>query len=276
MSLKPGSILNNIKKTFALAAQNKRFLALSVLADLAFFAVAVVVFSSIQTRILEHLYNLVQIAQSDLTQISNWASSGAYSLLKQPEFAYDLGEVIQWIAILMLVAYFVWGFLQGLSWICCFRIVDKKWKHWLSYLSGFFLVNVVWISIFYAFIYTWVKLSVYAAFSMFPIISQDFATGLFLSSTLLLAYFATVSYPLLKTTKISKILQKTLLMSIAQSRRFVPMFLVVVAASLGLLWLYSFVLQTNIVVFFLVSVFVTLPLIALIRLFVTLCVSEKA
>jgi hypothetical protein len=264
------SLLSNIKKTFHLAWQSKGFFLLAMFFDLAFFVVFFLVFATIQIRVMEHLYVMVNLVQTDISHLSSTIASNAWQLLvKQPEFAYHLAEVIRYVMILMVVMYFIWGIFQGLVWTCCSKITDRRWKPAMVYIVKFFLVSLLWISVFYSFVYTWVKLSVYATFGMFPAVAQDFVTGLFISSTLLLCYFALISYPLLEKTKITRILQRTLLLGIAEYKRFVPMFVVALLLIAALGGMYYFIAGTNPYIFLLVSIFITLPTLTLIRVFAT-------
>lgn len=277
--MKKRSVFQNVRKALVGVGKNLNYTFFSIACDVLFFIIFAIVFFNIQQKILGYLYKLVEIVQTDIDQISGFIAdqSNVVDLLVQnPEFVYNLGEAFRWLAILMVVVYMIWGFFQGLAWLYCMRIVDKQWEKVYTYIVRFFLVNLVWVSLFYAFVYTWVRLSVYSMFSLFPVLSQDFITGLFLSSTLALTYFALVSYPLLRTTDLNQILQKTLLFGIAKYRKLVPMYLLVLGALVTVGIMYFFLVATNsFVLFLMVTAFVVIPLLTVIRVFVSLTVAEN-
>ncbi|MFH1510720.1 MAG: hypothetical protein ABIF10_03435 [Candidatus Woesearchaeota archaeon] len=261
--MKKSNIIQNVKRALASAWHNKRYFVLSMMVDVAFAVVFVIVFSMLQMQIYNYLFDVVQMIQS----------APAKALVTQPSFVYSLGEVVRYIAILMVAMYVIYGLFQGIAWMCCMKIVDRKWHKPVGYAVKFFLLNIVWISVLYSFIYTWVKLSVYAHFSMFPAASQDFMTGMLMSASLALAYFAIISYVLLKTMPLSKVLQKTLVLSFVKWKRLVPMFMVVLVAFLAMANIYYYIENTYLLLA--VTVFFAVPLMTLLRVFVTTTVLKN-
>lgn len=267
----------NVKKSFSLLNRSKLLFLFSMLSDLIFFAVFLFAFASFQIKIMEHVSVLFQIAENSLGQLQSLTSANIVDLLtQQPDFAYHLASAFRLLAILMVTIYFVWGFFQGTAWMFCMRIIYARWKKALSYFGKFFFVSFVWISLFYAFVYTWVKLSVYAKFSAFAVVSQNFVSALFAVSTILLAYFSLISLGLLKTNSLKTVFQKSIFLGIKKWKRIVPMFIIIILAFLCVAIVYFFLLMgTQFVLFLLFSLLIVLPLTTTSRIFAIITVLEK-
>jgi hypothetical protein len=277
MIMKKQTVLSRIGNTFALAYSNKLYFFFSMLSDLIFFAVFLFAFASFQIKIMEHVSVLFQIAENSLGQLQSLTSANIVDLLtEQPDFAYHLASAFRLVAILMVTIYFVWGFFQGTAWMFCMRIIDAKWKKGLRYFGKFFFVSFVWISLFYAFVYTWVKLSVYAKFSAFAVVSQNFVSALFVVSTILLSYFGLISLGLLKTNSLKTVFQKSIFLGIKKWKRTLPMFILIIAAFLCMALIYFFLLMgTQFALFILFSLLIVLPLTTTSRIFAIITVLEK-
>ncbi|MFH0978760.1 MAG: hypothetical protein V1837_05665 [Candidatus Woesearchaeota archaeon] len=264
------TILKDIKQTFLLPLSNKLYFILSVASDILFFMTFLLTFAIIQQRIFDYIGFLMNAAQTDISNVSGLVAnqnSMVDVMLNKPEFAYYFTKALQLLLLLMALAMVVYCVFQGLVWLFCNRVVDRRTK--ASYLLRFLAVNIIWLSLFYCFIYTWVKLSVYATFSIFPLVSRDFVTVLFIICTFALAYFAFVSYPLLRKTGLKKIFQKTFIVGFKDYKKILLTFLpcLVIIAVLVIL---GFLLSSHFVLFLLYLLVIVFPLLTILRIFAIL------
>jgi hypothetical protein len=276
--MKQTTIRQDLWTSLKLMGKSLHYVAYSVASDILFFVIFGMVFVAIQTRLLQYVNNLVVMLENDVSSLSQLLvdkTLAAELFLNQPDFAYNLSEAFRWLTILLVAVYLIWGFFQGFAWMSCMKIIDRGWDREFTYILRFFVTSLVWMSLFYAFVYTWIKQSVLASLSMFPSISQDFITGLFTSSSLAMCYFAIASFALMKNTNINNTLQKTILFGISKYARLVPRFFIAVVLVMLAVIGGLFAARAEFIFFLGYLGFVALPLLTYLRVFIAVTVLEK-
>jgi hypothetical protein len=269
-------LLDNLKMSFVLAWSSRLRLAFCVVLDLLFLLAFLFSFAAISLEVWEHVESLFNIAQDGLAAVSSLdlASSALGSIVRQPEFAFHLQEAMKWIFVQMAVAYLIFVLFQSASWFICQAIVNRKVRYF-PYLARFASVSALWLGLFYIASCLWVRLSVQIRFSVFPAVSQSLVSALFLVISIVIAYFAMISFGLVSNVS-SRVFFKSIFHSAFRSMRMLTVFcLIVIVAIIFAIAYFVLVQSGQLFLFFLFTILIVLPAVCIARILVILAVAKK-
>jgi hypothetical protein len=158
----------------------------------------------IQFGAIDHLTEVMRIGgemTGGLANIYNQTdsvSSGMMAMQNNALLQYHLGQVVMYLALLVLAAFVLWIVIEGISWFVSYTIAvnkEKRLKFWI-YLKNFaiqtipfYLLYVLWLVLLIVFM---MRMST----TMFPVLSLGTLNNIFGILAIITAYFAFFSYTL--------------------------------------------------------------------------------
>lgn len=200
----------------------------SVALDLTFLISFAFVLTFFQYQVNKLLIQIESFLSSG-PNVSNalLSNSNVGSILQQQQTFSDLSsQLVKWTMIFFVVIYFVYTFLQSISWHSVYKInasdyktsnskSKSKWRvgnrlsYW-SYLGQFAYVNLFWLLVSSLLVYVGVRVTIFNKLSLYPLIQDSTGVGLVVTTMIVAAYFMLISYAVIGTKSWKRLLIESL------------------------------------------------------------------
>jgi len=263
-----------IKQTFKQIKKKPQYFILPILVDL----IAVLAFgwtlADVRIRILETISNFQGLVNQSVNMASQaFNESNIISMFGQQGDVIALqNALIKVVIFLFILLYFIWIISQGFSWKFTTKLAGKKIKH-VHFFIRFTGVTLVWLLLL-TILTTWVMGSLFL--SQITIHSMEHGIPTIISSilTIIILYFMFISYALVHKHKIGKTFRKSFLVGIKNFPKIGLMYVCIIAGFIGIDFLLKLVGKINPFVMFITGIFILLPYITWIKLYLILKIDK--
>jgi len=181
----------------------KNNLFLPALFDFVFLISSLVIFTSIQKRVVEHLSKIMEILKENVPNLENLArEQGFQNFTRMNEFMIHYNNIIHLIVALILLLLLVFILFEGTAWFLSFRF---KKQRYLKFLYKFSLSSCFIFLILTFLFYSWISILSKNAGITDVLVSNSIINIIFTSILLTLTYFSLILFSSLKEQKLKEI-----------------------------------------------------------------------
>ncbi len=222
-------LLNLLKDSYKVMVENPLKTLMVIAIDFITFIVFSLVAGSFQSRILEELMainNMISTRVSGVTEASIGKVSEALGALSMDSFNQHYNSFLLLLFLMVLCSAIVYILFQHFNWMKAHWMVKKDAKFtWKQYTPRFASITALWIIVFTAVMYTYIKISL-SSIMFTGVSTYGNTTTIFLATIFFIGfYFSFVGYSIAHKHKLPKLLWVHVVKGIKRIHYFLPIFL---------------------------------------------------
>jgi len=254
----------------------KLFLAASVL-DIIFIIVFGFVYGLFQIKILEKLAEMTKLIMSR-TQIMQMPQAEMIAAIAQNKTSFDsaFAAIILLLSFGLAVLFILWSLFQSIVWKFCLKIAktSAKKERYIPHLLKFSAASFFYFAFIVIIGYVAVRILLYNAMNPSSQIIPDFITPIFLTISLVVIYFALISYALLGQEKIRDIMKQSFLIGVKKIHFVLAAYAATMILFIAAQYIMEFASKINIAALYITGILILIPLISWSRVFLTMNVEK--
>ena len=262
--------LSQLKPALNLCSKNKGFFLLSVLIDIIFFFVIILINYFSLLAMKAHITKFADLVQDSLIELgmSNTTQGISPALFRTPEIMGVYHEILKYLVILIVLVLASWIVLQGLNWFIANRLIRKiKFR---EYALKFIPHTLFAFLCFMIIILIMLRLVAYSTFEFLPLIGTSGARIITLLLIWVLAYFVFISYSTVPKMSCRDLMK----FGIKNYRQILPAHLLVSFALLVLAYITVFIIRFNYYAPFVFAVLILFPVAAYGRIYIVVVINK--